>query len=124
MTQYKVIECPYCACTDLVKNGRCSSGTQRYVCKACKKCFRLDYVNRACEPGMKDKIDNQILNSSGVRDTARVLGINSDLIVGLFASQKINKFMIMLLECILKNTTMKRRDLLPKFKGKIINYSF
>ena len=75
------MECPHCESRDLVKNGCCKTGIQRYLCKDCKKCFRQHYKNRAWEPGMKDKIDNQILNSSGVRDTARVLGINKNTVI-------------------------------------------
>ena len=81
MNQYQQIVCPSCDCTDLVKNGHDKNGTQRYRCKGCKKSFRLDYSYRAWEPGMKEKIDEQILNSSGVRDTARILKIDKNTVI-------------------------------------------
>lgn len=63
------------------KNGHSENGTQRYRCKSCKKSFQLDYSYLAWKPGMKEKIDEQILNSSGVRDTARVLEINKNTVI-------------------------------------------
>jgi len=81
MKHYKQIVCPQCGCTDLVKNGHSEKGTQRYRCKACKKSFQTDYAYKAWEPGMKDKIDEQTLNSSGVRDIARNLKINKNTVI-------------------------------------------
>jgi transposase-like protein len=81
MKQYQEIGCPQCKKTDLVKNGHSENGTQRYRCKSCKKSFQQDYSYQAWTPGMKDKIDEQILNSSGVRDTARVLKINKNTVI-------------------------------------------
>lgn len=81
MKHYKIISCPSCKATNLKKNGRSSKGTQRYLCKSCKKSFREHYSYNACKPGMKEKIDKQILNSGGVRDTARVLNISKDTVV-------------------------------------------
>ena len=81
MNQYQQIICPYCEQTDLVKNGHSENGTQRYRCKGCKKSFQLDYSYQAWQPKMKEKIDEQTLNSSGVRDTARVLNINKNTVI-------------------------------------------
>jgi transposase-like protein len=91
MKQYQEIGCPRCHKTDLVKNGRSSNGTQRYCCKSCKKNFRQDYSYKAWEPGMKDKIDEQILNSSGVRDTARILKINKNTVISHLKKKTQNK---------------------------------
>ncbi len=81
MNQYQQIFCPYCKQADLVKNGHSENGTQRYRCKCCKKSFQLDYSYLAWQPGMKEKIEEQTLNSSGVRDTARVLKINKNTVI-------------------------------------------
>jgi transposase-like protein len=91
MKQYKEIFCPNCNKTDLVKNGRSKNGAQRYRCNSCKKSFRLDYTYKAWEPGMKEKIDKQILNSSGVRDTARILKINKNTVISHLKKKKLNK---------------------------------
>lgn len=81
MEHFKKIACPHCGCEDLQKNGKSPNGTQRFGCKGCKKSFRLAYTYRACQPGVKQEIDNQILNSSGVRDVGRNLGIDKDTVV-------------------------------------------
>lgn len=81
MKQYKQIHCPHCEQSDLVKNGHSENGTQRYRCKSCGKSFQLDYSYQAWQPGMKEKIDEQTLNSSGVRDTARVLNIHKNTVI-------------------------------------------
>ncbi len=91
MKQYQEIKCRYCKNTDLVKNGHSENGTQRYRCKACKKSFQQDYSYHAWKPGMKEKIDEQILNSSGVRDTARILKINKNTVISHLKKKNLNK---------------------------------
>lgn len=91
MNHYKKIACPHCENTDLVKNSHSANGTQRYHCKGCKKSFRKDYSYKACEPGMKDKIDDQILNSSGVNDTARILKISKNTVISHLKKKNQNK---------------------------------
>jgi len=81
MIHKKDICCPNCKCNNIVKNGRRSNGDQRWRCNECKKSFQLDYRYNANQPGIGQKIDNQILNSSGVRDTARILQINPNTVV-------------------------------------------
>ncbi|KEI35792.1 hypothetical protein FRA_27c02480 [Francisella sp. W12-1067] len=64
------LECIHCESTDVIKVGKNKSpsnpeGTQRYKCKNCMKNFQKDYRHLARLPA---------INSSGTRDTARVLG--------------------------------------------------
>ena len=73
--------CPHCKCNDIVKNGHRSNGDQRWRCKKCKKGFQLEYRWNGNRPETGQNIDNQILNSSGVRDTARILKINPNTVV-------------------------------------------
>ncbi len=80
MQHYQQIECPQCGSNDLVKNGLSPNKTQRWRCNKCKKSFQLSYTYKANEPGIKEKIDSQTLNSSGVRDIARNLGINPNTV--------------------------------------------
>ncbi len=86
-TTTTTITCPHCNCTDLQKNGHRENGRQRWRCKVCKKSFQLSYSYsysysyKAREPGVKEQIDSLILNSSGVRDTARILGINKNTVI-------------------------------------------
>ena len=81
MEHTTTIRCTHCESTDLQKNGHSENGTQRWRCKICQKSFQLSYSYKAREPGVKEKIDDLILNSSGVRDTARVLGINKNTVI-------------------------------------------
>ena len=81
MKQYRKITCPQCNKDDLVKNGHSENGTQRYRCKSCKKSFQLDYAYNAWSPGVKEQIEVQTLNSSGVRDISRNLGISKSTVI-------------------------------------------
>ena len=75
------ITCPFCTGFDLVKNGHSVNGTQRWRCNQCKKSFRQYYRYIACQPGIKEQIILLTLNSSGVRDIGRILGINKNTVV-------------------------------------------
>jgi len=91
MKHYKEILCPSCKHSDIQKNGKTQKGIQKYRCKSCKRTFQTDYKNKAWQEGMKDKIDAQILNSSGVRETARVLGINKNTVISHLKKKPQNK---------------------------------
>ena len=39
------------------------------------------YRYKACEPGITEKIVEMAINSSGIRDTARVLKINKNTVI-------------------------------------------
>ena len=80
MKQLLHVTCRYCESEDLIKNGHSENGTQRYRCNACHKSFQLSYTYRAWEPGVKEQIVTQTLNSSGVRDIGRNLGISKDTV--------------------------------------------
>ena len=60
------------------KNGTTRQGKQRYRCQECGKgfLFCLHYTYRACSPLWRELIVPMTLNSSGVRDIARVLQIS------------------------------------------------
>ena len=81
MKQYIHIECPHCDSEDLVKNGKSENGTQRYRCHACRRSFQWEYTSRAWLPDVKQQIESQTLNGSGVRDIGRNLGISKDTVV-------------------------------------------
>jgi len=78
------VYCPECSTIDVTKFGITEQGKQRYCCRninCSKKTFILDYSNKACAPGMKEKIIEMALNSSGIRDTGRVLGVSKDTVM-------------------------------------------
>ena len=60
------------------RHGKTRDGRQRYRCTAC----RLQYRHRIHEPGTRQRNTDLALNGSGVRDTARVLGISPQTVMG------------------------------------------
>ena len=76
----KSILCRYCKSDEVVRYGTQNS-LPRLRCKACGRTFKTEYVYRACEPGVKDHIIAMAVNGSGVRDTARVLGIGKGTVL-------------------------------------------
>ena len=91
MKQYTQIECRYCQSGDLVKNGHDEKGTQRYRCNSCRKSFLVDYTYNAWKPGVKEQIDEQTLNSSGVRDIGRTLKIAKGTVIRHLKKKRLNK---------------------------------
>lgn len=78
------VRCPSCERDKVVKRGRTQNGKQRYLCQdeACsRRTFLLDYTNRGYVPSVKRQIIDLALNGSGIRDTARVLGISTDTVL-------------------------------------------
>ncbi len=75
------ILCPQYNCSYLQKNGRSENGIQHWRCRSRKKSFQLKYTYEARVPSLKEQIDTLILTSSGVRDTAGVLGINENTVI-------------------------------------------
>ncbi len=88
MKQYIQIACPYCASEDLVKNGHSENGMQRYRCTACRRSFQWEDTNYAWLPEVKQQIEEQTLNSSGVRDMSRNLGISKNTIIAELKNKK------------------------------------
>jgi transposase-like protein len=81
MNQYMEIQCRGCGSSDLVKNGLSENGTQRYRCNDCGKSFQNEYRYNAWKPGVKEQIEQQTLNSCGVRDISRNLAISKDTVI-------------------------------------------
>ena len=81
MKHIQEIRCPHCSGSSLQKNGHSENGTQRWRCNACRKSFQLTYRYNARKHGVKEQIAVLTLNSSGVRDIGRILGINKNTVV-------------------------------------------
>ena len=78
------VHCPYCESTDVIKAGKQPNGTQRYRCKdlACKRTiFLLEYDDKGRQPTVKKQIVDMAMNGSGIRDTARVLGVSPGTVI-------------------------------------------
>ena len=84
-----VVSCRYCGKPEAVRRkGRSTQGHQRYRCENCKRTFQLDYNKRAYEPGIKEQVIHMALNGSGIRDTARVLGINMNTVMSTLKKKR------------------------------------
>jgi len=73
------VHCPDCQGLHAIKAERQANGAQRYRCQhpACQRTiFQLDYSIKGHLPETQRQIVALALNGSGVRDTARVLGVS------------------------------------------------
>ena len=91
MKYHEEISCPHCNGSDLGKAGKSKKGVPRYFCKNndCEThTFMLEYCYKACEPGIKEKIIDMAINASGIRDIARVLGIDKNTVINQLKKKK------------------------------------
>ena len=80
----QVLHCPYCQGTDIVKHGTTPEGKQRYRCRECPgrgRTFLLEYAYPGQSQHVKQQILDMAMNSSSIRDTARVLGISPTTVI-------------------------------------------
>lgn len=78
------VRCPVCDGINVIKHGKTINGKQRFICKdiACEgKTFIQDYSEKGRLPETKQQIIDMALNGSGIRDTARVLGISTATVI-------------------------------------------
>jgi transposase-like protein len=84
MTCHQEIVCPDCGSNHIRKAGYSASGERRYRCdnSDCPtKSFMLVYRYKAYQLGIKERVVDMAINSSGIRDTARVLGISKTTVI-------------------------------------------
>ncbi len=84
MTCYIKVCCPHCGSNQVTRAGKSSSGEQRYRCRnsdCSTVTFMLNYLYKGYEPGIKKQAVDMALNGSGIRETARVLGINKNTVI-------------------------------------------
>ena len=79
--QYQEIACPRCSSLNIKKNGRTANHKQRYRCKDCGRQFITSYSYRGCQPEVRALIVPLTLNSSGIRDIARVLHVSPNTVL-------------------------------------------
>lgn len=78
------VRCPGCGQDKIVKRGKTENGKQRYLCQDAEcstRTFILDYTYNAYAYEVKYKIIDMAMNGSGIRDTARVLGISPTTVI-------------------------------------------
>jgi len=91
MPCYQEVICPNCGSNRIIKAGKSTKGIQRYTCqnKDCPtKSFMQEYCYKAYEPGIKKQVIDMAINGSGIRDTARVLGINKNTVIDTLKKEK------------------------------------
>jgi transposase-like protein len=79
-----LVQCPRCSGVDVIKAGKQPNGAQRYRCQKAecnRTIFQLAYSDKGRLPETKRQIVDLALNGSGVRDTARVLGIGTGTVM-------------------------------------------
>lgn len=91
--EYISVKCPHCGSDNIKKNCTTPKGTQRYSCfnEDCKrKTFQLEYEYNACDPKIRSLIFFSTVNGSGIRATARTLGISPDTVMSALKSVETN----------------------------------
>lgn len=78
------VHCPDCDGTQVIKHGRTPEGKQRYRCQD-RECTRSTFIRNYSYAGLLPKVKQQICdmatNGSGIRDTARVLGVSQTTVI-------------------------------------------
>ena len=80
------VSCPHCEGAKVKKNGVKKTGKQNFLCHDCKKQFQFTYVNHGANPVNKKLVISMTMNSSGIRDIQRVLGISTVCILFILRS--------------------------------------
>jgi insertion element IS1 protein InsB len=81
---YVPVHCPDCQGVDVVQYGKQRHGPQRYRCNNTdcpRRIFLLQYQNQGRLPAVKQRMVDMALNGSGIRDTARVLGVSPTTVI-------------------------------------------
>ncbi len=91
MTVWIAVECPDCHSTDIIKHGKSSENKQRYLCQnpeCLRRTFILDYTYFGWRRAVKQQIVEMSLNSSGIRDIARVLEVGAFTVIRELKTKK------------------------------------
>jgi transposase-like protein len=78
------VHCPDCDGAQVIKHGKTPEGKQRYRCQD-QGCNRSTFIREYSYAGLLPKVKQQIcdmaMNGSGIRDTARVLGVSQKTVI-------------------------------------------
>ena len=81
---HRPVVCPYCHGDQIGKRGKTDTGKQRYRCQneeCSHQSFLLDPAYKGRLPEIKQQGIEMSLNGSGIRNTARVLQISTDIVI-------------------------------------------
>ena len=86
------VKCIHCQSSQVIKYGKTQNEKQRYRCfeSGCGHTFLLDYSYKGCLPDKKRDIVTMALNSSGIRDTARVLAVCLQTVITTLKKKPLN----------------------------------
>ena len=86
------IKCLHCGSTDVIRYGQTSNEKQRFLCRndGGGKTFIQDYSDKGRLPEIKPRVVDMAVNGSGIRDTARVLGISTDTVMNELKKKRQN----------------------------------
>ena len=119
----EAITCPHCRSDQIIKHGTTAKGAKRYRCQEenCSiKTFIRDYTYNAYKPNINQKIVDMTLNSSGIRDIARVLEISTHTVINVLKKtedklESVNQSLLNIidnpLECKVKIEKVKDAEL-------------
>ena len=88
---FAAVTCPYCQSDHIIKRGKTDTGKQRYRCHnpSCShQSFLLNPAYKGRLPEIKEQIIDMASSGSGIRDTARVLGISTDIVLNELKKKK------------------------------------
>jgi IS1 family transposase/transposase-like protein len=91
MTVWIAVECPDCHSTDIIKHGKSSENKQRFLCQnpeCLRRTFVLDYTYCGRTRKVKQQIVEMTLNSSPIRDIARVLKVGAPTVIRELKTKK------------------------------------
>ena len=86
-----VVQCPTCGKPEVVSYGQQSNGAQRYRCThphCQRRIFFLHYHNTGWVPEVKQQMVDMTLKGSGMRDTARVLGVRPTTVMATLKKKR------------------------------------
>ena len=85
------VQCPECGSSEVVKYGQQPNGEQRYRCPdphCQRRIFLLQYHNTGWVPEVKQQMVEMARNGSGIRETARVLGVSPTTVIATLKKKR------------------------------------
>jgi transposase-like protein/IS1 family transposase len=85
------VKCPHCGSENVVKNGTAENGRQRFLCRnenCAHRTFLEIYTHRGYDPEVRQRIFFLAVNGTGMRATARALGISKGTVTSALRNIK------------------------------------